>query len=95
MFSKARLKFDDIFENRLEHDEVREYLIELYNRGDTADEIAAAATAMREHLLPSNEYDFISRYFWPANGGNEDPVTGSIHTGLAPYWAQKLKIKTH
>ncbi|WP_419769566.1 MAG: PhzF family phenazine biosynthesis protein [Candidatus Marinarcus sp.] len=38
----------------------------------------------------SVEYDFISRYFWPANGGKEDPVTGSIHTGLAPYWAEKL-----
>ena len=36
------------------------------------------------------EYDFISRYFWPANGGNEDPVTGSIHAGLAPYWAEQL-----
>jgi len=38
----------------------------------------------------SKKYDFVSRYFWPANGGDEDPVTGSIHTGLAPYWAQKL-----
>jgi PhzF family phenazine biosynthesis protein len=38
----------------------------------------------------SEQYDFISRYFWPANGGDEDPVTGSIHTGLAPYWAEKL-----
>ncbi|WKD48870.1 PhzF family phenazine biosynthesis protein [Microbulbifer spongiae] len=38
----------------------------------------------------SVQYDFISRYFWPANGGVEDPVTGSIHTGLAPYWAEKL-----
>lgn len=37
-----------------------------------------------------SQYDFISRYFWPANGGKEDPVTGSIHTGLAPYWAEKL-----
>ena len=27
------------------------------------------------------EFDFISRYFWPANGGDEDPVTGSIHAG--------------
>ena len=35
-------------------------------------------------------YDFISRYFWPANGGDEDPVTGSIHSGLTPYWASKL-----
>ncbi|WP_444899940.1 PhzF family phenazine biosynthesis protein [Microbulbifer sp. VAAC004] len=38
----------------------------------------------------SRQYDFISRYFWPTNGGAEDPVTGSIHTGLAPYWGVKL-----
>ena len=38
----------------------------------------------------ANKYDFISRYFWPANGGDEDPVTGSIHAGLAPYWAEEL-----
>ncbi|RTZ17232.1 PhzF family phenazine biosynthesis protein [Vibrio aquaticus] len=39
---------------------------------------------------PSEQFDFVSRYFWPANGGVEDPVTGSIHAGLAPYWAEKL-----
>lgn len=38
----------------------------------------------------SKDFDFVSRYFWPANGGAEDPVTGSIHAGLAPYWAKKL-----
>lgn len=38
----------------------------------------------------SAKYDFISRYFWPSSGGDEDPVTGSIHTALAPYWAQEL-----
>lgn len=38
----------------------------------------------------SEEFDFASRYFWPANGGIEDPVTGSIHAGLAPYWAKIL-----
>jgi len=52
MFNKARLKFDDIFENRLDKEIVRKYLIELYERGETADEIAAAATAMREHMIP-------------------------------------------
>lgn len=36
------------------------------------------------------DYDFVSRYFWPANGGDEDPVTGSIHAGLVPYWAEQL-----
>ncbi|KKO45829.1 phenazine biosynthesis protein PhzF [Arsukibacterium ikkense] len=42
----------------------------------------------------ASEYDFISRYFWPANGGDEDPVTGSIHAGLAPYWAKHLAKDT-
>ena len=36
------------------------------------------------------QYDFVSRYFWPANGGDEDPVTGSIHAGLAPFWGARL-----
>lgn len=52
MFNKARLRFDDIFENRLEADTVKEYLIDLYNKGESADEIAAAATAMRDHMIP-------------------------------------------
>ena len=43
---------------------------------------------------PGKEVDFVSRYFWPANGGVEDPVTGSIHTGLAPYWAKRLGKET-
>ncbi|XEC93027.1 PhzF family phenazine biosynthesis protein [Paenibacillus tarimensis] len=38
----------------------------------------------------SNEFDFISRCFFPAIGVNEDPVTGSAHCGLAPYWSKKL-----
>jgi PhzF family phenazine biosynthesis protein len=37
-----------------------------------------------------NEYDFVSRYFAPQAGINEDPVTGSAHCSLAPYWAKKL-----
>ena len=52
MFNKAKLKFDDMFENRLSEDEVREYLVELYERGESAAEIAAAASAMRDHLIP-------------------------------------------
>ena len=38
----------------------------------------------------SEKYDFISRYFAPQKGIDEDPVTGSMHTGLAPLWADKL-----
>ena len=52
MFNAAKLKFDDIFENRLSQFEIREYLLELYERGETAAEIAGAASAMRDHLIP-------------------------------------------
>ena len=38
----------------------------------------------------SNKYDCVSRYFAPASGINEDPVTGSIHTAIVPIWAEKL-----
>ena len=36
------------------------------------------------------EFDFISRFFAPASGVNEDPVTGSAHCALGPYWQQRL-----
>jgi predicted PhzF superfamily epimerase YddE/YHI9 len=35
-------------------------------------------------------YDFVSRYFAPAKGIPEDPVTGGAHCMLAPYWAKRL-----
>ena len=38
----------------------------------------------------SPEYDFVSRFFAPALGVDEDPVTGSAHCCLGPYWAEKL-----
>jgi len=38
----------------------------------------------------SNTYDFLSRFFAPAAGVQEDPVTGSAHCALAPYWADQL-----
>jgi PhzF family phenazine biosynthesis protein len=38
----------------------------------------------------SGEYDFISRFFAPGSGIDEDPVTGSAHCALAPYWAARL-----
>uniref|UniRef100_A0A023GFE6 Phenazine biosynthesis-like domain-containing protein n=1 Tax=Amblyomma triste TaxID=251400 RepID=A0A023GFE6_AMBTT len=44
------------------------------------------------------DYDFLSRYFSPWNGIPEDPVTGSAHTVLGPYWADvfgKEELKAH
>ena len=40
---------------------------------------------------PGSESDFVSRYFAPHKGIAEDPVTGSAHCLLAPYWAERLK----
>ena len=37
-----------------------------------------------------SQYDFVSRFFAPGSGIPEDPVTGSAHTALAPYWAERL-----
>jgi len=39
---------------------------------------------------PGQDCDFVSRFFAPALGVPEDPVTGSAHTLLTPYWAQRL-----
>lgn len=44
----------------------------------------------------SETYDFVSRFFAPKYGINEDPVTGSAHTQLIPYWTKQLnKNKLH
>jgi PhzF family phenazine biosynthesis protein len=57
---------------------------------------AIAAITEREKLrgvivtAQGSEYDFISRFFAPGSGIPEDPVTGSAHTSLAPYWGERL-----
>lgn len=57
--------------------------------------VSTAITAYYEGLdvtitAQSDDYDYVARYFAPHKGINEDPVTGSMHTGLAPLWAEKL-----
>lgn len=42
---------------------------------------------------PGNEVDFVSRFFAPQTGINEDPVTGSAQTALTPYWSKVLGKK--
>jgi predicted PhzF superfamily epimerase YddE/YHI9 len=39
---------------------------------------------------PGGDCDFVSRFFAPTAGINEDPVTGSAHCTLIPYWSQRL-----
>ncbi|WP_375446874.1 PhzF family phenazine biosynthesis protein [uncultured Fibrella sp.] len=43
---------------------------------------------------PGTDVDFVSRFFGPQSGIDEDPVTGSAHTTLIPYWAEKLDKTT-
>lgn len=40
-----------------------------------------------------DDFDFVSRGFFPAAGINEDPATGSAHTTLSPYWSNRLNKK--
>lgn len=59
-------------------------------------------TLMKKHFdkiiitAPGKKVDFVSRFFAPAAGVNEDPVTGSAHSQLIPFWSEKLgKNKLH
>ncbi|MCX6592937.1 MAG: PhzF family phenazine biosynthesis protein [Acidobacteria bacterium] len=55
-----------------------------YLRMAETEHFAVIATA------PGEDCDFVSRFFAPRQGINEDPVTGSAHCTLTPYWAQRL-----
>jgi predicted PhzF superfamily epimerase YddE/YHI9 len=50
----------------------------------------ASAVIVTAAADPDREYDFVSRLFAPNLGIPEDPVTGSSHTVLAPFWADRL-----
>lgn len=57
---------------------------------DTSDQVRGVIVTLNGQ---GTQYDFISRYFAPWVGIPEDPVTGSAHTVLTPYWAQELNGK--
>jgi PhzF family phenazine biosynthesis protein len=69
-----------VFENKREVHEIEPDPMAIA----TFDAFGIIATA------PGSGHDFVSRYFAPRAGVNEDPVTGSAHSSLAPYWAQRL-----
>ncbi len=76
-----------------------DYLVELEGedavRNLRPDFTRLAAVAARGIIVTSRsatpDRDFVSRFFAPASGVNEDPVTGSAHCALAPFWSQRLK----
>jgi PhzF family phenazine biosynthesis protein len=61
---------------------------------ELAPDMAALARMDRSGVIVTAQgcenYDFVSRYFAPAKGIAEDPVTGGAHCMLAPYWAKRL-----
>ena len=74
------------------------YLVEIADetklRALTPDFAAVKATGVRAVGVTTRsadtQYDFVSRYFAPLVGIDEDPVTGSIHCMLGPYWSGRL-----
>jgi len=78
-----------------------DYLVEVESedvvRAAAPDYLALKRAPVRGAIVTargqSGSADFVSRFFAPSIGVNEDPVTGSSHTALAPYWAAKLRKK--
>ena len=77
-----------------------DYLVELENestvRGLAPNLAALAEVEARGVIVTARgaaKYDFVSRFFAPQSGVPEDPVTGSAHCALAPYWSAKLGKK--
>ncbi len=75
-----------------------DYIVELESEDAVAkftpDLVALAAVKARGLCVTSRaknpEFDFVSRFFAPAFGIPEDPVTGSVHCALTPLWAERL-----
>lgn len=74
-----------------------DYLVELESeravRGVAPDHRALRALGVRGVIVTARgegEADIVSRFFAPGSGIDEDPVTGSAHCALAPYWAPRL-----
>lgn len=62
-------------------------------------QLRTAITAAADNLdvaltSAAQDFDYVARYFAPVVGIDEDPVTGSLHTGLAPFWADRLGKNT-
>ena len=79
----------------------RDILVELADE-EAVKKCAPDFTLMKKHFdkmiitAPGKKADFVSRFFAPAAGIDEDPVTGSAHSQLIPFWSEKLgKNKLH
>lgn len=75
--------FENFFVELQSEDEVRNYTPDLSKLKELGP-IGVVITAK------GKTHDFVSRYFAPGAGIDEDPVTGSIHATLVPFWAKRL-----
>jgi PhzF family phenazine biosynthesis protein len=79
-----------------------DYLIEIESENvlrNLAPDFTLLKTSLKRGVMVtaqsiSKKYDFVSRFFAPAVGIDEDPVTGSAHCCLGPYWQKRLKRYT-
>jgi predicted PhzF superfamily epimerase YddE/YHI9 len=60
-----------------------------YNTSNTSNTSTNTTDDASHSILDNERFDFLSRCFFPCYGINEDPVTGSAHCALAPYWFSK------
>ncbi len=76
----------------------RDILVELLNE-DAVKNCNPDFSLMKKHIdkmiitAPGKKVDFVSRFFAPGAGIDEDPVTGSAHSQLIPFWSEKLGKK--
>lgn len=69
------------------------YLLLVYETAAQVAELSPRFANLGANVIataPGGEVDFVSRFFAPMAGIDEDPVTGSAHCTLAPYWAERL-----
>ena len=79
----------------------RDILVELFDE-EAVKNCVPDFSLMKKHIdkmiitAPGKHVDFVSRFFAPGAGVDEDPVTGSAHSQLIPFWSEKLnKSKMH
>ncbi|HQY45155.1 MAG TPA: PhzF family phenazine biosynthesis protein [Paracoccaceae bacterium] len=81
--------FENFFVELASPDAVRAYVPDLATIA-RLHPMGLAITARGGETHQGRPVDFLSRYFAPGAGIDEDPVTGSIHATLVPYWAERL-----
>jgi PhzF family phenazine biosynthesis protein len=92
------LPLHDVYRSQPQHGDQYHYVVEVASE-QAVRELAPDFAALRAVPIiavavtsraDTPGYDFVSRFFAPISGIDEDPVTGSVHCTLGPYWKQRL-----